>query len=88
MSTTNRASTAEMIERIVEMVADQHSLPISRNDLAIRWNVTTRNVHNILAAAETLLGVKIRYTDFGYMVIDTGVLDVAKCRKAVRRGRA
>jgi predicted DNA-binding transcriptional regulator YafY len=71
-----RSDTAVTIDRIFEMVTVLSAKPLTRADLARRWNVTPRQVSNIVLRARDWCNVTIKHEPgFGYRVIDAGILN-------------
>jgi len=77
-----RSDTAVTIDRIFEMVTVLHAKPLTRADLARRWNITPRQVSNIVLRARDWCNVQIEHEPgIGYRVVNPGILNP----KAVRR---
>ncbi len=76
-----RAGTEQLVDRILDMVEVCRTEPMTRQQLAYRWNVTPRTVNNIIYRAQDLFGVMIAHKDgVGYTVLDMGIIDPRKLR--------
>jgi DNA-binding transcriptional regulator LsrR (DeoR family) len=56
-----KSDTAVTIDRIFEMVTVLHAKPLTRADLARRWNITPRQVSNIVLRARDWCNVQIEH---------------------------
>jgi hypothetical protein len=76
-----RAGTEQLVDRILDMVEVCRTEPMTRKQLAYRWNVTPRTVNNIIYRAQDLFGVMIAHKEgIGYTVLDMGIIDPRKLR--------
>jgi hypothetical protein len=76
-----RQDTETLVDRILDMVTICRSDPMTRKELAYRWDVTPRTVNNIIDRAYDLFGVVVEHRDgIGYTVLDVGILDPRKLR--------
>ena len=76
-----RAGTEQLVDRILDMVEVCRTEPMTRQQLAYRWNVTPRTVNNVIYRAQDLFGVMIAHKDgVGYTVLDMGIIDPRKLR--------
>jgi DNA-binding transcriptional regulator LsrR (DeoR family) len=76
-----RAGTEQLVDRILDMVEVCRTEPMTRKQLAYRWNVTPRTVNNIIYRAHDLFGVMIAHKEgIGYTVLDMGIIDPRKLR--------
>jgi len=76
-----RAGTEQLVDRILDMVEICRTEPMTRQQLAYRWNVTPRTVNNVIYRAQDLFGVMIAHKDgVGYTVLDMGIIDPCKLR--------
>lgn len=76
-----RQDTETLVDRILDMVEICRTEPMTRQQLAYRWNVTPRTVNNIIYRAQDLFGVMIAHKDgVGYTVLDMGIIDPRKLR--------
>jgi DNA-binding transcriptional regulator LsrR (DeoR family) len=76
-----RQDTETLVDRILDMVEICRTEPMTRKQLAYRWNVTPRTVNNIIERAHDLFGVMIAHKDgVGYTVLDMGIIDPRKLR--------
>ncbi len=76
-----RAGTEQLVDRILDMVEVCRTEPMTRQQLAYRWNVTPRTVNNIIYRAQDLFGVMIAHKEgIGYTVLDMGIIDPRKLR--------
>jgi DNA-binding transcriptional regulator LsrR (DeoR family) len=76
-----RAGTEQLVDRILDMVEICRTEPMTRKQLAYRWNVTPRTVNNVIYRAQDLFGVMIAHKDgVGYTVLDMGIIDPRKLR--------
>ncbi len=76
-----RQDTETLVDRILDMVTICRSDPMTRKELAHRWDVTPRTVNNIIDRAYDLFGVVVEHRDgIGYTVLDVGILDPRKLR--------
>jgi len=76
-----RQDTETLVDRILDMVEICRTEPMTRKELAYRWNVTPRTVNNIIERAHDLFGVMIAHKDgVGYTILDMGIIDPRKLR--------
>lgn len=81
-----KACTGQVVERILDMVTILHLGPWSRAELARRWGVTPRQVSNVIERADEWLGVRVRYeADYGYRLLDAGVVDIRRIGRVMSR---
>jgi DNA-binding transcriptional regulator LsrR (DeoR family) len=76
-----RQDTETLVDRILDMVEICRTEPMTRKQLAHRWDVTPRTVNNIIERAHDLFGVMIAHKDgVGYTVLDMGIINPRKLR--------
>ena len=76
-----RQDTETLVDRILDMVEICRTEPMTRQQLAYRWDVTPRTVNNIIDRAHDLFGVMIAHKEgIGYTVLDMGIIDPRKLR--------
>ena len=77
----SRRTTDALVERILDLVATCRLEPTPRADLARRWGITPRAVSNVIDRAHNLFGVMVAHQrDRGYVILDTGIIDLRKLR--------
>jgi DNA-binding transcriptional regulator LsrR (DeoR family) len=64
------------------MVETLHRRPMTRNELAMKWEVTPRAVSYLIDTARDAFGVRIEHTDHaGYELRDPGVFSLVALRR-------
>ena len=77
----SRRTTDALVEHIIDLVATCRLEPMSRANLARRWGISTRSVSHVIDRAHDLFGVVVAYQgDRGYVILDTGIIDLRKLR--------
>lgn len=77
-----RVTQTQYAHRIMWMVEKLERQPMTRNDLALKWNVTPRAVSYLLDTARDAFGVRIEYIPhIGYELRDPGVFSLVALRR-------
>lgn len=69
-----RSDTRLLIDRIADMVLLLRAQPWSRAELAKRWGITPRAVHDIIVRADELFGIRLEYGPDGYCIVSEGIV--------------
>ena len=77
-----RVSQTQYVNRIMWMVETLDRRPMTRNELALKWDVTPRAVSYLLDTARDAFGVRIEHTPHnGYELRDPGVFNLVALRR-------
>ncbi len=77
-----RVSQTQYVHRIMWMVETLHRQPMTRNELAMKWEVTPRAVSYLIDTARDAFGVRIEHTAHaGYELRDPGVFSLVALRR-------
>jgi hypothetical protein len=77
-----RVSQTQYVHRIMWMVETLDRRPMTRNELALKWDVTPRAVSYLLDTARDAFGVRIEHTAHaGYELRDPGVFSLVALRR-------
>jgi DNA-binding transcriptional regulator LsrR (DeoR family) len=72
-----RLDQTQYVRRILWLVAALDRRPMTRKELASRWDVTPRAVNHLLGSARAMFKVRIEHVPHtGYALRDPGVLNV------------
>jgi len=77
-----RVSQTQYVHRIMWMVETLHRRPMTRNELALKWDVTPRAVSYLIDTARDAFGVRIEHIqNIGYELRDPGVFSLSALRR-------
>jgi len=77
-----RVSQTQYVHRIMWMVETLDRRPMTRNELALKWDVTPRAVSYLLDTARDAFGVRVEHTPHnGYELRDPGVFSLVALRR-------
>ena len=77
-----RVSQTQYVNRIMWMVETLDRRPMTRNELALKWDVTPRAVSYLIDTARDAFGVRIEHTPHnGYELRDPGVFNLVALRR-------
>jgi len=76
-----RLTQTQYVHRILWLVRALDRRPMTRKELAARWNVTPRAVNHLLTTARTMFGIRVEHVDnTGYELRNLGVIDLVALR--------
>ena len=77
-----RVSQTQYVRRIMWMVETLHRRPMTRNELAMKGEVTPRAVSYLIDTARDAFGVRVEHTAHaGYELRDPGVFSLVALRR-------